>query len=348
MKTVCVVCGGRSHEHEISLLSAQSVLCNIDREKYAVHTLIIDEDGSIFHTRQSGRLACGEWKSFSDLTPALIPTDPKYGGILIFKDGGFECIPVDVFFPVLHGENGEDGTIQGVFEMSGVPYVGSGVLSSASCMDKEVTHIRLDSQNIRTARYITAKIGCDLKALNEKIEKSFGYPVFVKPANAGSSVGVSRAECKNCLIGALEKAFEVDSKVLIEECLVGAEVECAVLGNDAAVAADFVGQVVPVDGFYDFDAKYTSGTTELLIPAKIEDKIAERIRKEAVKAYKCMDCRSLSRIDFFVLNDGEIVLNEINNLPGFTQISMYPKLFEASGICYSRLIDRIIESAFNK
>lgn len=345
MKNICIVCGGKSHEHEISLMSAYSVLCNIDREKYNVHTLIIDENGSFFHTQDSGKLCSGQWKKLSGLAPAIIPPDPKYKGILREGENGFELVPVDVFFPVLHGENGEDGVIQGVFKMSGIPYVGSGVLASASCMDKEVTHIRLDAAGIRTARYITAKMGCDIEKLNDKIVSSFGYPVFVKPANAGSSVGVSKAECVNCLIKALETAFSVDKKVLVEECLVGAEVECAVLGNEDPIAADHIGEIVPVDGFYDFDAKYVNGTTALNIPAKLPAEVSDKIRAQAVRAYKAMDCAGLSRVDFFVLESGEIVLNEINNLPGFTSISMYPKLFEASGIKYSELIDKLIETA---
>ncbi len=345
MKTVCIVCGGNSHEHEISLMSAQSVLTNIDREKYNVHTLIIDENGSFFHTKESGNLPKGQWKSLKGLAPAIIAPDPKYKGILRETESGFELIPIDVFFPVLHGENGEDGVIQGVFKMSGVPYVGSGTLASASCMDKEVTHIRLDAEKIRTARYITVRVGCDIEWLNNEIKSSFGYPVFVKPANAGSSVGVGKAEDVNALMKALEIAFEVDKKVLVEECLVGAEVECAVLGNEEPIAADFIGEIVPVDGFYDFDAKYVSGTTALNIPAHLPEDVSEKIRKEAVRAYKTMDCAGLSRVDFFALENGEIVLNEINNLPGFTSISMYPKLFEASGIKYSELIDKLIETA---
>ena len=345
MKNVCIVCGGVSHEHEISLMSAQSVLTNIDREKYNVHTLIIDENGSFFHTTQSGNLTKGQWKSLKGLAPAIIAPDPKYKGILRETESGFERVSIDVFFPVLHGENGEDGVIQGVFKMSGVPYVGSGTLASASCMDKEVTHIRLDAAGIRTARYITARVGCDIEWLNNEIKSSFGYPVFVKPANAGSSVGVGKAEDVNALMKALETAFEVDKKVLVEECIVGSEVECAVLGNEEPIAADYIGEIVPVDGFYDFDAKYVSGTTALNIPAHLPEDVSEKIRKEAVRAYKTMDCAGLSRVDFFALENGEIVLNEINNLPGFTSISMYPKLFEASGIKYNELIDRIIETA---
>lgn len=346
MKSVCIICGGKSHEHEISLMSAQSVLSNIDRSKYSVHTLIIDENGSFFHTQESGALANGEWKKLSALAPAIIPPDPKYKGILRACEGGFELISVDVFFPVLHGENGEDGVIQGVFKMSGIPYVGSGTLASACCMDKEVTHIRLDAAGIRTAKYIVARKGINSAAeLDQKITASFGYPVFVKPANAGSSVGVGKAQDKAGLEKILETAFAVDKKVLVEECIIGAEVECAVLGNEEPVAADYIGQIAPAEGFYDFDAKYVNGTTALYIPAHIPEETAEKIRKEAVRAYRTMDCAGLSRVDFFALDNGEIVLNEINNLPGFTSISMYPKLFEASGIKYSELIDKLIETA---
>ncbi len=344
MKNICIVCGGNSHEHEISLISAYSVLCNIDKEKYNVCTLIIDREGNFFYTEQFGELKNEGWKKFSDLTPAIIPQG-NYGGIFIKKENDFILKKIDVLWPVLHGENGEDGVIQGVFKMSGIDYVGCSVLSSATCMDKELTHIRLDAAGIKTAPYITARKGADIEKLDNEIKEKIGYPVFVKPANAGSSVGVGKAGGIEELTDKLMSAFEVDSKVLIEMCIVGAEVECAVLGNEEPYAADKIGQIVPTVEFYDFDAKYTDSSTSLFIPAKVSESATEKVLKTAVEAYKAMGCQGLSRVDFFVLADDSIVLNEINNLPGFTSISMYPKLFEASGVPFSELIDRIIETA---
>lgn len=344
MKSVCIVCGGQSHEHEISLISAESVLSNIDRTKYTVHTIIIDENGSFFHSFEGKSLKNKAWKKLSDLAPCVIPQG-DFGGILRFEDDSVKAVPIDVFFPVLHGENGEDGVIQGVFKMSHTPYVGGGVLSSASCMDKEVTHIRLDSANIKTAPYLVVRSFFDIDSLDSDVKQKLSYPVFVKPANAGSSFGVSKAGCKKELKKAVKDALKVDKKVLIEKFIQGLEVECAVLGNDEPISSSVIGQIAPTAEFYDFDAKYKDASTQLYIPAHVSDEVSKNVRETALKAYKVLDCQGLSRIDFFALDDGSIVLNEINNLPGFTSISMYPKLFEASGISYSELIDRLIDSA---
>ena len=344
MKSVCIVCGGQSHEHEISLISASSVLNNIDRSKYTVHTLIIDQDGNLFHSYNGENLASNGWKKLSDLAPCVIPQG-NFGSIMRFEGDTPRLVPIDVFFPVLHGENGEDGVIQGVFKMSHTAFVGNGVLASASCMDKEVTHIRLDSAGIKTAPYIVVRSTFDLEALDSEVQEKLGYPVFVKPANAGSSFGVSKATSMAGLEKAVKDALKVDKKVLIEKNIVGAEVECAILGNEEPIASSVIGQIAPSAEFYDFDAKYTDSSTQLYIPAHVSDEVSKKVRETALKAYKVMDCAGLSRIDFFALEDGEIILNEINNLPGFTSISMYPKLFEASGISYSELIDRLIDSA---
>lgn len=344
MKSVCIVCGGQSHEHEISLISAESVLSNIDREKYAVHTLIIDKDGNFFHSYNGKNLKDGAWKELDDLSPAVIPQG-NFGGLMRFEGDEARLVNIDVFFPVLHGENGEDGVIQGVFKMSHTAYVGGGVLSSASCMDKEVTHIRLDSAGIETAPYLVVRSVFDIEALDSEVKQKLSYPVFVKPANAGSSFGVSKAASMAELERAVKEALKVDKKVLIEKFIKGAEVECAVLGNEEPIASSVIGQIAPTAEFYDFDAKYTDSSTQLYIPAKVSTAVSEKVKEAALRAYKVMDCKGLSRIDFFALENDEIVLNEINNLPGFTSISMYPKLFEASGICYSELIDRLIDSA---
>ena len=350
MKSVCIICGGKSHEHEISLLSATSVLREIDRSRYEVHTVIIDEDGQFFCSEQAEAgvvLSGGGWRALADLRPAWVVPDPSLCGYLRQEENGaLTRILVDVFFPVLHGENGEDGVIQGLLKMTGIPYVGSGVLSSASCMDKEVTHVRLDAAGIATAPYIVVRQGEESAAqVDTRLRERIGYPAFVKPANAGSSVGVSRVNGPEELAVALQNAFSVDLKVLIEACIIGAEVECAVIGCEQPQAAEVVGQIAPAASFYDYDAKYTDNSTQLYIPARISEETAEKIRKTALWAYRVMDCAGLARVDFFALPDGRVLLNEINNIPGFTAISMYPKLFEASGVGYRELIDRLIESA---
>lgn len=350
-KTVAVVFGSVSSEHEVSLISAASVLRNIPRDRYDVIMLGITKDGRWYeYTGDIELIKQNKWLESGCITPAVLSPDRSVGGIQRITKNGVENVPVDVVFPVLHGEHGEDGTIQGLLELAGIPYVGCGVLASSTCMDKETTHILLESAEIKTAPW-AVMTSADLSKF-EKIEpliaKNLGYPVFVKPANTGSSVGVSKAKSKEALYDALKHAFQYDRKVLIETAIVGDEIECAVLGNYHECIASEVGEIVPRHEFYDYEGKYLDDSTDLYIPARIPDAIAEKIKQTACRAFAVMGCTGLSRVDFFVLQNGAVIVNEINTIPGFTSISMYPKLFEAAGIPYPQLIDRLIQLALDK
>jgi len=249
-----------------------------------------------------------------------------------------------VVFPVLHGKNGEDGIIQGLLELSGIPYVGCGMLASAACMDKEVTHHLLVAAGIPRTKLIALKKHDTLDF--DTLESTLGYPMFIKPANAGSSVGVTKVSARSEIQPALDKAFAHDDKLVAEAGVIGREVECAVMGNNAPIVSQTIGEIIlPSDGFYDYSAKYLDDTAGLIIPADIDPDTAQHIRETAVAAYLATGCKGFSRVDFFLKPDGEIMINEINTIPGFTSISMFPKLFIQSGIEYSEIIDKLISYA---
>lgn len=347
--TVAVLFGGASTEHDVSQLSVTSVLRELDRSKYEILPVGITRSGEWFlYTGDTALIADGRWQQSDDLTPCLLSPVPAHHGLLVQNADGWLPVRVDVVFPVLHGMNGEDGTVQGLLELAQLPYVGCGVTGSANCMDKDIAKRLFAAAGIPTAKSLTVYRDetPDCKALAERVQRELGYPVFVKPVNLGSSVGVSRAADAAELQTAMETALRYDCKVLVEEAIRGAEVECAVMGNHHnAVAGDVLGEIVPVRELYDYEGKYLDGSTQLYIPARIPAEQTELIRRTAVKAYRALDCRGLARVDFFALPDGSICLNEINTLPGFTNISMFPKLFMASGYTYPRLLDRLIELA---
>ena len=348
MKNLLVIFGGCSSEYSVSLRSSASVLRNIDNSKYNVITLGISRQGGWYlYTGDIDSIENDTWLRDELTTPALLSPDKNHKALIVLNDeGAYEKIGIDVIFPVLHGKNGEDGTIQGIFELAGIPYVGCGLLASAMCMDKAVTNTLADEAGIdgaKWAAFTEAEYKSGRVNLAE-IENKLGYPIFVKPANAGSSVGITKAHNHTELLGALDVAFENDYKAVLEETLVGREIECAVMGNEEPVAS-CIGEILPTAEFYDFDAKYVDNSTGLAIPADLPVEISEKVRAAAVNAYLTMGCRGLSRVDFFLCDDGRICLNEINTLPGFTSISMFPKLFGQVGIPYSQLIDRLIEYA---
>lgn len=346
---VAVIFGGVSSEHEVSLMSARSVLENIPSDLYEAVMVGITKEGRWLRFCGSpDALEGGLWQNQPEnLTPVCLSPDRSTGGLLVLEEGSWSVQKIDVVFPVLHGKNGEDGTIQGLLELSGIPYVGCGVLSSAMCMDKAVTHTILDNAGIPTAKWqqVQQYEMADYDKVEKRLIAYLGFPMFVKPANAGSSVGVSKASDREGLKRALDIAFREDSKVVVEVAINGIEVETAVVGNLDAEAAAVVGELVPAAEFYDYNAKYIDGTTQLYIPARLPEETTERLRTMAVKAYKALGCRGLTRVDFFVLPDGGILLNEPNTLPGFTSISMYPKLWQASGLGYGQLIHRLLRHA---
>lgn len=349
---VCVVFGGKSPEHDISCISASYVIENLDREKYKITTIGITKKGEWYlYNGKAENIRNGKWKNEKKkLKKAIISPDASQKAILVFDNDKVKKIKPDIIFPVLHGEYGEDGTIQGLFELSGIRYVGMGVCASANGMDKTFSKIVFASVGIPQADWVVVNTYDmnDIDTVVEKIEKKLGYPCFVKPASTGSSVGVGKAKNRDELIDSLNVAAKFGRKILVEENIDGHEVECAVLGNND-VRASVVGEILPEVEFYDFDAKYKSNTTKLQIPADLPKEISEKIREYAVKAFKAIDGMGLSRVDFFVrYSDNSVILNEINTLPGFTSISMYPKLWEATGKKYSELLDELVMLGMNR
>lgn len=347
-KTVAVVFGGNSSEHDISCISAVTVINNIDPEKYDTVLIGITKDGRWLLVDSVESLKDKSW--YDSGVNAIISPDTAHHGILIVSKVGITFKKVDVIFPVLHGKNGEDGTIQGLFELSGIPYVGCGVIASGVSMDKFFTKVIVNHIGIRQAQFVPVRISQlnDMDKVVSRVEARLDYPVFVKPSNAGSSVGVSKAADRAELITALKYAAKYDSKILVEETIIGRELECAVLGGSAPQASG-VGEVIAAADFYDFDAKYNNAESKTDISPDLPAGVEETIRKNAVKIFKAVDGFGLARIDFFLKKDNnEVVFNELNTLPGFTSISMYPMLWRKQGVETKELVTRLIELAYER
>jgi D-alanine-D-alanine ligase len=322
---VAVLLGGRSSEHDVSLESARSVLEALDPERYDAVTVAIRRDGR-------WELGTGENGSVAETLPVPTNRVPAKLG------------EVDVVFPVLHGPFGEDGTVQGLLELAGVPYVGAGVLGSALAMDKDVFKAVMRDRGVPVTRNITIRQGGEP-------QNPFGFPVFVKPARLGSSVGITKASSEQELAAAVELAFEHDEKVLVEEFVDGVEVECGVLGNEkpfASLPGEIVSHGFSGADWYDYSAKYDEGGMDLVIPPRLPEKTVKRVQELAVDAFIAGECEGMARVDFFVRTEGEVVLNELNTIPGFTATSVYAKLFEASGIPYPELVDRLVQLALER
>ena len=349
MSKTRVLCmfGGKSTEYEVSLMSAYSILSNIDREKYEVMTLGVTKDGKwLYYEGGLDRIKDGSWYT-GEVSPAVLVPDSGAKTLLVMKKTP-EYIDVDVVFPIMHGANCEDGTLQGLFEICGLPYVGPGCLSSAVSMDKVFTKLVLNNYKIPQAEFLhftDAQISKELDACIEKIEAKFDYPVFVKPANAGSSIGTGKARERDGLVSALINAAKFDSKIIIEEYITAKEIEVAVMGRGENLRTSVCGEIIPGADYYDYETKYISDVSSDAIPARIPEDTAKTVRELAAKIYTALDCKGLSRVDFFVTDSGRIVFNEINTLPGFTTISMYPKLFLNAGMTYSEIIDNLIAQA---
>ena len=338
-KKIAILFGGQSTEHEVSRVSATSVLKNIDNEKYIVYPIGITREGQWFYYKgHIENIGNGKWENDSE-------NKIQDGINLLLKK------EVDVVFPVLHGMYGEDGTIQGLCKLMNLPCVGPSVMSSAVCMDKVYTKYLLEHEGIKQANYVVVNAfdyGKDPKKFTDDIESKLGYPCFVKPANSGSSVGITKAHNFSELEKGLKEALRHDRKVLVEEGLNAREIEVAVLGNDDP-RASVAGEVIPAKEFYDYEAKYENAASKLLIPADLNDEEMKNIRDQAVRIYKKLDCAGMARVDFLVDKEtGEVYLNEVNTLPGFTSISMYPKMWEATGLPYNELINELIELAIER
>ena len=349
-KTIAVLFGGSSSEHEVSCVSAATIVESLSPDKYDVRKIGITKDGRwLLYDGPAAAMRSGEWEKGASCRRAFISPDTTTHGLVAEgRDGRLECIHVDCVIPALHGKNGEDGTVQGLLHLSGVPYVGCPTLASACCMDKAVTHTLLASWNIPQAHFLWfyadnyRDAGRD--KIRNKIEARLGWPIFLKPANAGSSVGISKVKGPEGMDAAVALAAQNDSKIVVEEAIVGQEVECAVLGNERPEAS-LVGEIAAGAEFYDYDDKYKNGKSQLYIPAHLDEAVAEEIRRTACRAYRLLGCTGLARVDFFVRNGKEVLLNELNTLPGFTAISMYPKLWEAAGKPIPQLLDDLIALA---
>ena len=347
--SVCVLFGGMSPEHEVSLRSAESVLNNLDPNKYNIVPVGITKEGDwvLYGGTDYSKLPTGQWLQHEGNRRATI--SPVRGqGLLSFEGDCVVREHLDVVFPVLHGENGEDGAMQGLLQLAGIPYVGPHVSASAVSMDKTLTKLVMDHVGIPQAKWQlvrNSELGHRMNAILDQLEQKFSYPMFVKPAGTGSSVGVSKASDRETLHDALLSAGSFDEKILVEEFIHGREIEVAVMGNENPVAS-ICGEIDSGAEFYDYDAKYITDTSTAYIPARISEDVEEQVRELAVKAYTSLGCQGLSRVDFFVTYEDErVVFNEINTLPGFTSISMYPKLFAASGIPYGALVDELLRLA---
>ena len=353
MKNALILFGGVSSEHDVSTVSANSVIKNIPTDKYNIIKVGITKDGRWFkYDGDVDRLPDDRWlEDTENLFKAIISPDRNDHGILVFKNYGVETIRIDVCFPVLHGKNGEDGTIQGFLQAAGIPFVGCDMLASACCMDKVMTNTLADAAGIAQAKWLGLNEYTYRKNPQKYIDEAaeyLGFPIFVKPANAGSSVGVSKAKDRDGLAAAIDTAFKEDCKLVLEEGITGMEVECAVLGNEEPIAS-VCGEIEPANDFYDYEAKYVNPASLLHIPARLSEEKMNEVREAARNAYMALGCSGLTRVDFFVReSDGKVLLNEPNTIPGFTSISMYPKLFAASGIPYSELIDRLFTYALEK
>lgn len=339
---VAVICGGRSGEHEVSVVSARSVMRALDRERWEAVPIVI--------TRSGAWLAPGE--SRDALESGRAAFEGEIGDSVLRSGEALTALDsCAVAFPLVHGTYGEDGTLQGFLEIAGIPYAGCGVAASAIGMDKALMKALFNESEIPVTRYLVIRsweYTLTQKLSMKLIEESIGYPCFVKPANGGSSVGISRADSREDLAGAMELALRYDDKVVIEQPVRGREVECSVLGNEEP-RASLVGEIEPDRAFYDYESKYSaSSTTGLYIPARIAPETAAKVQELAIRMYQVMGCEGYARVDFFATDEGDVVANEINTIPGFTSISMYPKLWEASGLGYSELLTRILELAFER
>jgi D-alanine-D-alanine ligase len=344
---VGLVYGGRSVEHEVSLQSAASVLRNLDPSRYEVWLLAVGHEGSW----RLGAPGSSLESALARGTPVLLPASPESRALVPLAGSDAGAVSLDVLFPIVHGRGGEDGTLQGLLELAGLPYVGAGVLGSAVQMDKEISKRLLEQAGLPVAPWRCVhrfELARDARGVAQRAADELGLPVFVKPANSGSSVGIQKVKEARALARALAEASRYDTKLLVEQAIDAREIEVAVLGNDEPEAS-VPGEIRPRREWYDYEAKYVDESTELLVPAPLAEEEAERARDLALRAYRVLEGAGLGRVDFLMERaSGTLYLNEVNSLPGFTEMSMYPRLWEASGLPYPQLLDRLIELALER
>jgi len=341
-KTIAVIFGGHSTEYEVSLQSAVSVLENLDVEKYNIILIGITREGDWYRYRGSyEKIRNNTWCEDSVfLTPAAVSQSRSVKGFLELSGGKYSVVKIDLVFPVLHGKNGEDGTLQGLFELAGIPVVGCNTLSSALCMDKSRAHALVRTAGVSVPKAVTFKKHEKGEALRE-IARRLSYPLFVKPVRAGSSFGITKVLRKTELNAAIESAFEHDDEVTVEEAVEGFEVGCAVLGNETLTVGR-VDEIELSEGFFDYTEKYTLKTSEIHMPARIDAQTERRIQETAVTIYKTLGCSGFARVDMFLTPRREIVFNEVNTIPGFTSHSRYPNMMKGIGLSFADLLDRLI------
>ena len=350
---VALLFGGMSSEHEVSCVSVGNFVRNIDRSKYEVLTVGITKEGRWLYTEATAeQMADGSWEELPGNMPCVISPDRADHGMILFTpDGRVEKMHLDVVIPVLHGLWGEDGTVQGLLELAGIAYVGCGVLASSVCMDKAVANALFEANGVPHTKWVAAnrwEIEKDLEGVCAGVEQKLGWPVFVKPANAGSSVGISKVSNQEELKAAIALALENDRKVVFEAFVDGQEVECAVIGSDPAVATR-PGEILAGAEFYTYDDKYKNGVSQTVIPAHLPEAKLDEVKTYAAMAYTALNCEGLARCDFFVeKGTGRVLINEINTFPGFTSISMYPKLMEHEGYSYPALVDKLLTLAVHR
>jgi D-alanine---D-serine ligase len=341
---VAILFGGHSAEYGVSLQSASAVIKSLDREKYNIIRLgITREGGWLKFDGDDARIEDDTWMSAGPCAPAIISPDRRTRGILVFENGAVSTLPVDAVFPVLHGKNGEDGTAQGLLALAGIPCVGCGVLCSAICMDKDVAHRLVAQEGIRVPNSVALTARAAASEL-EDLTSDMRYPLFVKPANAGSSFGITKVSDPSRLHGAATAAFEHDGKVLVEEAVPGFEIGCAILG-DGALTVGEIDEIELSDGFFDFAEKYTLKTSKIHMPARIPAETSERAKRAAETIYRALGCAGMARVDMFLTPSGEIVFNEVNTIPGFTSHSRYPNMLKGAGLSFGEITDELITLA---
>lgn len=348
---LAVVFGGKSSEYSVSLHSASSAIENMDTNLYELIFIGIDEKGKWFYyPGEVDGIEHDEWKQHPELCDVVLSSSETYKGFIkLKKDGSFELLEVDCIFPILHGKNGEDGTIQGLFTLANIPYVGCDHLSSAIAMDKDYTHIICEAAGIQMAPYLCVKntSGLNYQDVFKQVEEKLDFPVFIKPANAGSSYGISKVRNYEEFEKGLQFAFTHDDKVILETGIDGFEIGCAVLGNDELI----VGEIDEIDtnkDFFDFSAKYALENTKIHCPARINEELTSKAKDMAKTIYRALGCSGLTRVDMFVTKDNDIVFNEVNTIPGFTKASRYPTMMKKAGVDFKTLINSLVQLAMNK
>lgn len=343
-KNIAILFGGCSSEYEVSLESAYSVICNLDREKYAAVPIGITKEGEWFYYKgAAAKIREDAWQNEADCIRAALSPDRGRRQLLVFGKTEIQTIPIHAAFPVLHGRNGEDGTVQGMITLAGIPLVGCGVLASALCMDKDRAHRLVGGEGIRVPRSFTAAASVQEAELAERA-KGIGYPLFVKPVKAGSSYGVTRVESEEQLADAVQQAFFYDDEIIVEENIQGFEVGCAIMGSETLTVGE-VDEIELSKGFFDFTEKYTLQTSAIHVPARIDQETAGKVKRTAEKIYRILGCSGFARVDMFLTPECEIAFNEVNTIPGFTEHSRFPGMMKAVGISFQEILNAVIEEA---